>query len=190
MPAELVSTSRPTTLRLVGFLCVVLGAAAAGIGATREWAAIGFAADLEGAADVSVYGTDVVEGKLILLAAGIALVSTIAMRLARSSRVRKTLGVLLIALGIVCIVLSVWTGVRARDRFGGGEGLDRMALVLSQELRLPEDVVREELAEQFEQDLRVEVQPAIWFCALGGVLMVVGGVLGLAWVREPNEVPV
>jgi hypothetical protein len=184
------STSRPSTLRLVGFLSVVIGSAAAGIGATREWAAIGFAADVQGAADVSVFGTDVVDGKVILLGAGIALVATLAMRLARSARVRKALGVLLIVLGIVCVVLTISTAVRARARFGGEEGLDRAARVLSQELRLPEDIVREQLAEQFEQDLRVEVQPALWLCALGGALMAAGGVLGLAWTRRRDEATV
>ena len=190
MTPRIWSTSRPSTLRLVGFLCVVLGAAAAGIGATREWAAIGFAADLQGAADVSVFGTDVVDGKIILLASGIALVATIAMRLARSARARKALGVLLIGLGIVCVVLTVATVVRARARFGGEEGLDRAARVLSQELQLPEDIVREQLAEQFEQDLRVEVRPGLWLCTLGGVLLVAGGVLGLAWTRRRDEAPV
>ena len=43
--------------------------------------------------------------------------------------------------------------------------------------------MREQLAEQFERDLRVELQPGIWLCGLGGVLLVAGGVLGLAWVR-------
>ena len=52
----------------------------AGVGATREWAAIGFVADAEGAADVSVHGTDVWEGKVVLLIAGLALVVMIVMR--------------------------------------------------------------------------------------------------------------
>ncbi len=80
MSSEIRSTARPSMLRLVGFLVIVLGSAAAGIGATREWVQIGFAADTQGAADVSVYGTDVWEGKVILLAAGVALVATIVMR--------------------------------------------------------------------------------------------------------------
>ncbi len=189
MSSGIRSTAPPTTLRLVGFLVVVLGSAAAGIGATREWAAIGFAADTQGAADVSVYGTDVWEGKVILLAAGVALVATIVMRVARSAVVRAACGVLLVALGITCLVLAITTSVGARARFGGEEGLDRVARVLSQELGLPEDVVREQLAEQFERDLRVELQPAIWLCGLGGVLLVAGGVLGLAWARRPDDVP-
>ena len=189
MSSGIRSTAPPSTLRLVGFLVVVLGSVAAGIGATREWVQIGFAADTQGAADVSVYGTDVWEGKVILLAAGVALVATIVMRIARSSRVRGGCGVLLIGLGIACLVLAISVSVGARDRFAGEEGLARVARVLSQELELPEDVVREQLAEQFEQDLRVEMQPAIWLCALGGVLLVAGGVLGLLWTRRPDEVP-
>ena len=96
---------------------------------------------------------------------------------------------MLVGLGIACLVLTISVSVRARSRFGGQEGLERVARVLSQELELPEDIVREQLAEQFEKDLRVEVQPGLWLCGLGGVLLVAGGALGLAWTRRPDEVP-
>src|SRR5262245_60334540 len=80
MARELLSATRPTRLRLFGFLVLVGGSVLAGVGATRLWATIGFVADTEGAADVFVYGTDVWEGKVVLLLAGVALVVMIAMR--------------------------------------------------------------------------------------------------------------
>jgi hypothetical protein len=52
------------------------------------------------------------------------------------------------------------------------------------QLGLPEEVVREPLAELLDQDLRVEISPGLWITAAGGVLLVVGGVLGLAWVHR------
>ena len=187
MSGELLSTARPTRQRLFGFIVLVAGSVLAGIGATREWASIGFVADREGAADVSVYGTDVWEGKVVLLIAGLALVVMIVMRLATSGALRRSLGVALIMLGIVCTALPALAAVRADARFGGGDGLDRMARVLSARLELPEDVVRGQLAEQFERDLRVEIGAGLWLSVAGGLLIIGGGALGLAWAgsREP-----
>ena len=183
MSRELGSTARPTRLRLLGFLVLVAGSVLAGIGATRAWAAIGFVADTEGVADVSVYGTDVWEGKVVLLIAGVALVVMIVMRLATSGALRRSLGVALILLGLMCTVLPLLAAIRADARFGGGEGLDRMARVLSARLELPEDVIRGQLAEQFQRDLRVDVGSGLWLSLAGGVLIAGGGALGLAWAR-------
>lgn len=183
MSRELLSAARPTRLRLLGFLVLVAGSVLAGIGATREWATIGFVADVEGAVDVSVYGTDVWEGKVVLLIAGVALVMMIVMRMATSGALRRSLGVTLIVVGIVCAALPALAAIRADARFGGGDGLDRMARALSARLEFPEDVIREQLAEQFERDLRVEIGPGLWLSVAGGLLIVGGGALGLAWAR-------
>jgi hypothetical protein len=183
MSREVLSTSRPSGLRVAGFFFLAFGATAAGIGATREWAAIGFPADALGAADVSVRGTDVWEGKVVLLSAVVALVALVAMRISRSTATRVALGWLLVAIGVVCVVLPALAAVRAEDRFGGTNGVDRMAEALSAELELPEDVVREQLAEQFDRALRVDVGPGLWLTVLGGALVIVGGVLGLRWAR-------
>jgi hypothetical protein len=185
MSGEILSTSRPTGLRLAGFFFLAFGATAAGVGATREWAAVGFPGDVLGAADVSVRGTDVWEGKVILLGAAVALVSLLAMRLTRSDATRIGLGWLLVAIGIVSAVLPALAAARAEDRFGGTNGVDRMAEALAAELELPQDVVRDQLAEQFEQELRVVVGPGLWLTVVGGVLMVVGGVLAVLWARRP-----
>jgi hypothetical protein len=188
MSREILSTARPTRLRLLGFLVLVGGSVLAGVGATRLWATIGFVADTEGAADVSVYGTDVWEGKVVLLIAGVALVAMIVMRMTTSGALRRSLGVGLVALGLVCAALPLLAAIRADARFGGAEGLDRMARILSARLELPEDVIRDQLAEQFERDLRVEVGPGLWLSIGGGVLIVAGGALGLAWARTREPV--
>ena len=184
MVSELSSTTRPTGLRLAGFLCVALGAMAAGVGATREWAAIGFTADTVHAVDVPVHGTDVWEGKVVLFAAAAALVVLLAIRIAGAATTRRGLAVVLIALGALCVALPVMDAVRSTDRFGGVQGVDRLARTLSVQLGLPEDVVRGRLAHLLQQELRVEVEPGLWLTAAGGVLLVVGGALSFAWVRR------
>jgi hypothetical protein len=184
MVSEITSMARPTGLRLSGTACVALGAIAAGVGATREWAAIGFTADVEHAADVSVHGIDVWEGKVVLFAAVEALLVMLAMRISGSRSTRRGLAIALIVLGALCVALPVADGVRAKDRFGGVEGVDRLARTLSVQLGLPEEVVRERLSDLLDQDLRVEISPGLWITAAGGVLLVAGGVLGLGWVRR------
>jgi hypothetical protein len=181
MASEVTSTPRPTALRFAGFACVAFGAVIAGVGATREWAAVGFAADVERAADVSVHGTDVWEGKVVLFATVVALLVLLAMRTSGSAATRRGLAIVLIVLGTVCVALPVAGAVRAEDRFGG---VDRLARAIAVELEIPVEVVREQLSELLEQDLRVEIQPGLWLTAFGGVLLVAGGILGLAWVRR------
>jgi hypothetical protein len=184
MPSELLSTTRPTTTRLLGFLCLAAGAVLAGIGATREWAAIGFPGDLEHAADAPLHGTDVWEGKVVLLGAALALVAMLAMRLTRSSGVRRALAVCLIAIGVAITAIAGVSALRAEDRFGEASGADRYATWLAAQLGLPEDVVREQFDRELEAALRVDVEPGVWLSVAGGVLLVVGGALSLAWVRQ------
>jgi hypothetical protein len=183
VPAEIWSTVRPSPLRLAGFLCLVVGAALVGIGASGDWAAIGFVADLERAADVTVRGTDVWEGKVVLLTAAIALIAIPALRLARSSGVRRGIAVALVATGIVALALPVSVAVRPEDRLGGTQGVDLLTERLAAELGLPEDVVREQLSDELRRALRVDVASGVWFSAAGGALLVSGGALSLAWAR-------
>ncbi len=184
MASEITSTARPTALRFAGFACIALGAVIAGVGTTREWAAVGFAADVERAADVSVHGTDVWEGKVVLFATVVSLLVLLAMRTSGSAATRRGLAIVLIVLGALCVALPVTGAVRAENRFGGVEGVDRLAEAIAVELEIPVEVVREELSELLEHDLRVEIQPGLWLTAFGGVLLVAGGILGLAWVRR------
>ena len=186
---ELTSTARPTGLRVAGFVCIALGAVLAGVGATREWVAVGFTADTEHAADLSVHGTDVWEGKVVLFAAAAALLVLLAMRISGSPSTRRGLAIVLIVIGAACIALPVVDAVRARDRFAGDEGLDRFVASLSVKLGLPKDIVREQLAEQLDEELRIEVSPGLWLTVAGGVLLVVGGALGVAWVRRGPAAP-
>ena len=184
MTSGITSTTRATGLRLAGTVCVALGAIAAGVGATREWATIGFTADVEHAADVSVHGIDVWEGKVVVFAAVAALLVMLAMRISGTRGTRRGLAIALIVLGALCVALPVADAARAKDRFGGVGGVDRLAKTLSVQLGLPEEVVREHLSDLLAQDLRVEISPGLWITVAGGVLLVAGGVLGLAWVRR------
>lgn len=188
MAHEITSTARPTRLRVAGFGFVALGAVVAGVGATREWAEIGFTADTEHALDVHWNGIDGWEGKVVLFAAVVALLVMLAMRISGSEATRRGLAIALIVLGALCIALPVMDAVRAEKRFGGGEGVDRLARAIAVDSGFTEEVVREELPDLFEQDLRVEIGAGLWLSVLGGVLLVAGGISSLAWVRRQSRV--
>ena len=177
MTSEISPTARPTGLRVAGFVCMGVGAVLAGVGATREWVAAGFTADIERAADLSVHGVDVWEGKVVLFAAAAALLVLLAMSISGSQGTRRGLAVVLIVLGALCIALPAVDAVRAADRFGSGEGLERFVASLSVKLGLPKSVIREQLSDQLDEELRVEVSPGLWLTVAGGVLLVAGGSL-------------
>jgi hypothetical protein len=189
MASELTSTARPTGLRLAGFAFVALGAVVVGVGATRVWATVGFVGDTEHALDVTWNGIDVWEGKVVLFAATAALLVMLAMRISGSETTRRGLAVGLIVLGGLCIALPVADAARADQRFGGVGGTDRLAQELAIDSGFTEEVVREQLADLFEQDLRVEIEPGLLVTALGGILLVAGGIASLAWVRREGRAP-
>ena len=187
MASELTSTARPTRLRLAGFACVALGAVLAGVGATREWVAVGLKADIEHVVDSSTPGTDVWEGKVIVFIVAIALVVTLAMRISASATTRRALAIVLIMLGVACVVLPLTDGVRSRERFGGAEGLERYVAAIAAQAKLPEEVVRKQLEGEFNRASRVEIWPGLWLTVFGGTLLVAGGVLSLIWVRREGR---
>lgn len=161
MPPEALSTARPTPLRLWGFLLTATGGALAGIGAVLDWAVVGFPSDAQRALDVPVKGIDVWEGKVVLAAALLALVGTVAMRLTTGRRAPRSLAVAVVVLGTLAAALALSVALRPEARLGGGEQLDE----------------------------RVELGLGVWLSAAGGILVAGGGSLGLSWARGRAEDP-
>ena len=162
MSREILSTARPSVLRLAGSCAWRPARWSPASRRTMRWAVIGFPGDASGANDVPVHGTDIWEGKVVLLSVVVALVATLAIRLTASDPARRGLALLLVALGIVCAVLPALAALRAEDRLGGAQGLDRVVRALAAELGQPVDVVRGLLDDQFERQLRVDVDAAPW----------------------------
>jgi hypothetical protein len=179
--SEIASTARPTGLRVAGFACVALGAVLAGVGATREWATVGFAGDTDHRLDVPWNGIDGWEGKVVLLAATSALVVMLAMGISGSEGTRRALAIGLMLSGLLCIALPVSDAIRAENRFGGVEGVDKLAKSVAIKTGFTEEVVRQQLEALIDRGLRVEVSPGLWLTVAGGVLLVAGGGLSLTW---------
>ena len=186
---EILSTARPTAIRLWGFLFLVVGAVVAGIGALMDWATVGFPGDERGALDVAVKGVDVWEGKVVLASAVLALVGMIAMRLAQRTGTRRALAFGIATLGALVISVALSVAIRAEARLGGSEGLDELAGGLAERLGEDPGAVRAQLERQYGEQLRVDLGPGVAVAIVGGVLIDVGGALGLLWVRQRAEAP-
>jgi len=187
MSSEIRSTARPTPLRLWGFLATAAGTLVAGIGATLDWAVIGFPGDERGTLDVAVKGTDVWEGKVALAAAVLALVLTLVLRLPSSADARRALALAVVTLGALSMALAISVAVRPTPRFAGTQGLDQIATDVSDQLGIPVAEVEAQLHERYGDQLSVDRGTGLWVTIAGGLFVVVGGSLSLAWARGPGR---
>ncbi len=184
MSREILSTARPTRLRLAGFLCLALGGLLLGFGATRNWAVVGFPGDAKGTLDVPWKGTDVWEGTLVLAAGAAVLILTVVMRLLLGSRGRRAVACVIAVLGIWGTAVAGSDAIRANERFGGRNGLDAIARRLATVTPLPLDKILADLERQFGRALRVHLGSGIFLTLAGGVLTVAGGILSLLWAKR------
>jgi len=184
MPSELLSTARPSRLRLAGFLAIVVGALLVGLGSTREWVQVGLASDVEGAIDVPVNGTDEWQGKVLLIGAVVALALMLVVRVATSATTRRVLAAGIVAIGVVAIVVGALFVAGAEDRYAGTDGIDVLAEEVARETGDAVDVVKEALLEALRGELRIDVAPWVWVATAGGLVLVAGGVLTLAWISQ------
>ncbi len=182
---EILSTARPSALRLWGFLALATGALVAGWGALSDWATLGFPGDTSGALDVAVKGADVWEGVVVLGAAVASLVALLAMRLVGSPSARRGIAFGVATLGALVVAIALSVAIRADARFGGAEGLDDVAADLAARLEEPVGAVRAQLEERFSSQVRVDLGVGVWLALAGGALIDLGGALGLAWARRP-----
>ena len=187
MSSEIVSTARPTGLRLLGFLALIVGAVLVGVGATMTWATVGFPNDNAHALDVATKGIDVWEGLVALAVAALALIALVVMRLVASDRVRSVLAWAIAVGGALVAVLAAYDMATARDRFGGTAGLGQIARRIAAEQGAPVDKVRSLLEQNFGHALRVDVGPGLWMALAGGILLVAAGILALLWARARRD---
>jgi hypothetical protein len=113
---EILSTARPSAIRLWGFLFLVAGAIVTGLGAVLDWAILGFPGDEQGTLDVAVKGVDVWEGKVVLASAALALVGMLAMRLVERTGTRRAIAFGIATLGVPGVRGGVAGGSRHSDR--------------------------------------------------------------------------
>ena len=179
MTREIVSTARPSTLRLAGFLTLTAGGLMISLGSLVTWAKVP-------PFDTPTRGTDLWEG-IVALAIGVAvLVGMVMMRLMSTASARRAVAVAILALGLLAAAIAATDAVRANARFTSPGQRDRIARELAAQLHLPYDEVRSRLATIYEQRFHVSLQPGLFMVVVGGLLAASGGALSVAWAARAS----
>jgi hypothetical protein len=170
-------------LRVASFAVTAAGALLAGIGTTFAWTLTGLRQDAGGVLDIEFRGLDLVEGKIALVVAGATLVGlALVRRLNRGGRIRGAFG--LLVAGAVLVAMPLWVALQA----------DRRALAeVAQVVADTRGVTIEEATNLVRADPALTVfadTSGVWLAIAGGLLVVLGAGITLAWARrsEPSAV--
>jgi hypothetical protein len=176
----MLSTARPSSLRLIQFAFTAFGGLLMGVGALLTWATVSLGPEIEG---VETKGIDTTEGKIVLGLAVLVLLSIPVLRMASSSGARRAVvGFVLIA-SLAAGALTAWDIVAKDDRLGL-PALDEKQREVAAASGLPLPGIKQLQALTF-----VDLKPGIYVALGGAVLGVIGGALGLAWIRRGELLP-
>jgi hypothetical protein len=176
--SSVLDTSKPSSLRLLGFLFTAAGGLLIALGSLQTWATVGLRSDTRGVLDSRIVGIDRGEGKATLAVGVLMLVSIVALRIATSIGARRVLAVAIVVGAIGAVAIGVLDLVKVDERFQD-VGIAKIA-ALAQEHGVPAEAA---LA-QASRDPTVDVGLGLWLLVGGGAMGVIGGLLDLAWVGQ------
>jgi hypothetical protein len=176
--SSVLDTSKPSSLRLLGFVCTAAGGLLIALGSLQTWVTVGLRSDTKGILDSRIVGIDRVEGKATLAIGVLMLVAIVALRIATSIGVRRAIAIAVLVGAIGAVAIAVLDLAKVDERFQD-VGIAKIA-ALAQENGVPADVA----LEQASRDPTVDVGPGLWLLVGGGVVALVGGLLDLAWVGQ------
>jgi hypothetical protein len=182
--SAVLDVSRPTPLRLFGFVFTALGGLLIALGSISDWATVVFLGQTF--PDSATPGIDVPEGKLVLALGVLMLVGIVAMRLARTIGIRRLLAGGICIAAAAAITVAAFDVVRADDRFGG-YAVDKLAEQLSASSGLPLEQARNRVEAFIGTEGSIDIGLGLWLVLSGGVLGLVGGLLDLAWVGQQRH---
>jgi hypothetical protein len=182
--SAVLDVSKPTALRFLGFLFTALGGLLMALGSIWDWATVVFLG--QSFQNSATPGIDLAEGKAVLVLGVLMLVAIVAMRLARTVRMRRMLATGICIAAVVAISVAAFDVVRADDRFGD-YSVDRLAAALSNASGLPLEQARKQVETYIAREGSIDVGSGLWMVLGGGALGLVGGVLDLAWVRRQGS---
>jgi hypothetical protein len=179
--SAVLDVSKPTPLRLFGFLFTAVGGLLIALGAISDWATVVF----QGQAfpDSATKGVDVPEGKVALGLGVLMLVAIVAMRLVSTNRGRRAVAVTICLAAAIALAVGVTDVLRADDRFGG-YAVEQIASQLADVSGQPIDAVRADVQAEVDSEGSIDLGLGLWLVVAGGALGLVGGLLDLAWVGQ------
>jgi hypothetical protein len=179
--SAVLDVSRPTPLRLFGFLFTAVGGLLIALGAISDWATVVF---LGGRFDDSATpGVDVVEGKVALGLGVLLLIVIVSMRLARTTSVRRALALIILVASVSAVAIGITDLVRAESRFGGYT-IEKNAKIHADADNISMDQARRDVEAEIAKEGSIDLGLGIWLVVAGGVIGTVGGLLDLAWVGQ------
>jgi hypothetical protein len=167
-------------VRTLGFLVTVLGALLAGIGAVLDWILV----TIEGAEDELAptwRGLDTAGGKVVLIAAVLALVAVLATRVGGTATARRGAAVVVIAAGVAIVAAAALEAVTAEDRYASDAITEARDVVTS--LGVPADDL-DAVLDELRDMLEVRLEPGLWVAIAGGAITAAGGAVTLAWASR------
>jgi hypothetical protein len=179
--SAVLDVSRPTPLRLFGFIFTALGGLLIALGSVSDWATVVFLGQTF--RDSATPGIDLAEGKVALGLGVLMLVGIVALRIARTTGARRLLATGICLAAVAAITLAVFDIVRADDRFGG-YAVDKLAEQLAATSGLSLEQARNDVETYIEQKGSIDIGLGLWLVLGGGGLGLMGGLLDLAWVRQ------
>ncbi|MBA3691114.1 MAG: hypothetical protein H0W82_06850 [Actinobacteria bacterium] len=179
--SAVLDVSRPTPLRLLGFIFTALGGLLIALGSISDWATVVFLG--QSFPDSATPGVDLIEGKVVLGLGVVILVAIVAMRIARTVEVRRVIATGICIAALTALVLAAVDISRADDRFGG-YAVDRLAKQLSDATGFSLEQARNKVEDYIGSEGSIDIRPGLWMVLAGGGLALVGGLLDLAWVDQ------
>ena len=182
-PAPQMDASRPSSLRLIAFVLVAVGALAIGVASVLTWVSAGFTQpELAGLTSVTK-GIDTNEGKVALGCAVVALILVLVSRIV-SDTVRAVLAGMMVVVGALAAVAGALFISSASTNYSP---IDSESIInqLAAQLGHSPDEVRAALATVADQlGPYTNVAAGPWIVIAGGIAVAVGGVLTVRWAAR------
>jgi hypothetical protein len=172
-----IDASKPTPLRLWGFLLTVGGGVLVAFGALQIWvsaSATGLPADF-----IKWKGVDLPEG-LIALACGIVLIIGILVLRGVGAKAKGVVATLLIVAGVLAFGVGGVVALTASNRFAD-------AHTAAQQVASSEHISLTQALASVGGHLTASVSIGLFATVLGGIIGAVGGVLSLALVTRRSD---
>ena len=163
-------------LRAGGFLVTVAGSLLTGIGSLLAWAEVGLEGNRASVISPTYLGVDLVEGRI---AVGLALVAITCVLLARAGETgaRRWAAVVVLVSGVAILAATGALAVAGSDR------LERDAVARLRDA-LGERQGDEETIDDIAALVDARLRPGVWMTMAGGAVVVIGGVVSVAWTRR------
>ena len=174
--------SKPSPLRLAGFLATAGGGLLVALGSLQAWIAVGLKSDTTDSLTTTSPGIDFRAGKVTLALGVIAILAIAALRLVRSLNARRAIAVVVLLAGLAAAGIGLRELTGDRNRFLSA-GVHALAQQLHDQIGLPlNDALAQKVRDQLRVEGFVEFKVGLYLVVAGGVVVAAGGLLDLAWV--------